>query len=239
MAKQLRAYKLTCGKYLAVPLFIICQLAWSQEISSLKATEEVDSLLYSSREIGESIKNSSEVLLKQEKSIGSEVRRGIARITKLCPDATSNKTLVAPESPPQKALDYLSAKQIYIDEILKESAKKTSDDLARLEPLRAANCSKLLIRGQNKACLLVAQQNKNLQEIQTARKLHLEAVQQRYAYFKDAANKEATGCVKPGFSDKLLKANEEHLVPYEKTAIERYEELQRQVRALMARMEAK
>ena len=78
----------------------------------------------------------------------------------------------------------------------------------------------------------------NAQEIDTAQKQHINAIEDRYKYYYEALAKEADGCVKPGFTDKLLKANDEHLLPLEQNAIARFADLQRQLDALILQMES-
>jgi DNA-binding transcriptional regulator YbjK len=68
------------------------------------------------------------------------------------------------------------------------------------------------------ACIASQELTKTTKSLQSGLASYFALVRSRYQLYRDVSSKEAEGCVKRGFTERLLKANEEHVIEQEELA---------------------
>jgi hypothetical protein len=185
--------------------------------------------LASAKELGENAKITTAALLQHEKGVTQEIRRGVTRLVSACSPSEKSKNAQAPE----KSIEYIQGKldtaanqdqalQRRLDE-LTISANKTKDNRcgSSLVPfLRSNACQTSLDLVTSVGTLRASLQSYN------------SALQERYKLYREVAAKEADGCVRKGFTDRLLRANDDHMNEQEEVARVKLQDLLNQADAI-------
>jgi molybdenum-dependent DNA-binding transcriptional regulator ModE len=72
--------------------------------------------------------------------------------------------------------------------------------------------------------------------LRTAIQSYNSALQERYKLYSEVAGKEADGCVRKGFTERLLRANDEHMNEQEEVARIKLQDLLNQAEAINQQM---
>jgi hypothetical protein len=181
--------------------------------------------LVSAKELGENTKITIAALLQHEKGVTQEIRRGVTRLVSACSPSTKAPGATAPE----KSNEYIQRK-------LDNAATQDQALLKRVEELNiAANKTKDGRCGssfvpflRSNACQTSLDLVASVGTLRTAIQSYNSALQERYKLYSEVAGKEAEGCVRKGFTDRLLRANDEHMNEQEEVARVKLQDLLKQ-----------
>lgn len=167
------------------------------------------------KELGEKAKITTAALLQHEKGVTQEIRRGVARLVSACTPSNKVQGSIAPEK-----------SNAYIQSKLDNAASQDQDLVKRVDELTfAANKAKDIKCGASFVPFLrsnTCQASTNLVEslgtLRSSLQSYNAAVLDRYKLYREVAGKEAEGCVRRGFTDRLLRSNDEHMNEQEEVA---------------------
>jgi hypothetical protein len=175
--------------------------------------------------------NKSSLLNYQQSTVLSEVRRGYERLSKTCASAPSqslnplaNKGLLAQIDLLQSSLD----KQVTV---LQNALNKQSDKVLQS---KSKACSGLALPFlKSKSCQFVEDLSNGAQNLSAALDLYQKTYQSRYTIYRALVAKEGEGCIRAGFSDRLMRANESQMEALESFALEQFASLIEEVGVLI------
>ena len=176
------------------------------------ATEDV---LSKTKELANEVQASTTNLLQYEKGVSLEVRRGVNRLVKSC----LAQELKQPSIPVDSTNDYIGRRVLEVN-ALNSNLITRLDSLAAVVGKQAEEkcASSLPPFFSSPACIASQELTKTTKSLQSGLASYSALVKARYQLYRDVASKEAEGCVKRGFTDRLLKANEEHVIEQEELA---------------------
>ena len=176
------------------------------------ATEDV---LSKTKELANEVQASTTNLLQYEKGVSLEVRRGVNRLVKSC----LAQELKQPSIPVDSTNDYIGRRVLELN-ALNTNLSTRLDSLAAVVVKQAEEkcASSLPPFFSSPACIASQELTKTTKSLQSGLASYFALVRSRYQLYRDVASKEAEGCVKRGFTDRLLKANEEHVIEQEELA---------------------
>ena len=176
------------------------------------ATEDV---LSKTKELANEVQASTTNLLQYEKGVSLEVRRGVNRLVKSC----LAQELKQPSIPVDSTNDYIGRRVLELN-ALNTNLSTRLDSLAAVVGKQAEEkcASSLPPFFSSPACIASQELTKTTKSLQSGLASYSALVKARYQLYRDVASKEAEGCVKRGFTDRLLKANEEHVIEQEELA---------------------
>ena len=176
------------------------------------ATEDV---LSKTKELANEVQASTTNLLQYEKGVSLEVRRGVNRLVKSC----LAQELKQPSIPVDSTNDYIGRRVLELN-ALNTNLSTRLDSLAAVVVKQAEeNCaSSLPPFFSSPACIASQELTKTTKSLQSGLASYFALVRSRYQLYRDVSSKEAEGCVKRGFTERLLKANEEHVIEQEELA---------------------
>ena len=176
------------------------------------ATEDV---LSKTKELANEVQASTTNLLQYEKGVSLEVRRGVNRLVKSC----LAQELKQPSIPVDSTNDYIGRRVLELN-ALNTNLSTRLDSLAAVVGKQAEEkcASSLPPFFSSPACIASQELTKTTKSLQSGLASYSALVKARYQLYRDVASKEAEGCVKRGFTERLLKANEEHVIEQEELA---------------------
>ena len=176
------------------------------------ATEDV---LSKTKELANEVQASTTNLLQYEKGVSLEVRRGVNRLVKSC----LAQELKQPSIPVDSTNDYIGRRVLELN-ALNTNLSTRLDSLAAVVVKQAEEkcASSLPPFFSSPACIASQELTKTTKSLQSGLASYFALVRSRYQLYRDVSSKEAEGCVKRGFTDRLLKANEEHVIEQEELA---------------------
>ena len=176
------------------------------------ATEDV---LSKTKELANEVQASTTNLLQYEKGVSLEVRRGVNRLVKSC----LAQELKQPSIPVDSTNDYIGRRVLELN-ALNTNLSTRLDSLAAVVGKQAEEkcASSLPPFFSSPACIASQELTKTTKSLQSGLASYFALVRSRYQLYRDVSSKEAEGCVKRGFTDRLLKANEEHVIEQEELA---------------------
>ena len=176
------------------------------------ATEDV---LSKTKELANEVQASTTNLLQYEKGVSLEVRRGVNRLVKSC----LAQELKQPSIPVDSTNDYIGRRVLELN-ALNTNLSTRLDSLAAVVGKQAEEkcASSLPPFFSSPACIASQELTKTTKSLQSGLASYSALVKARYQLYRDVSSKEAEGCVKRGFTDRLLKANEEHVIEQEELA---------------------
>jgi hypothetical protein len=181
-----------------------------------------DVLLAKTKELGSEVQATTTTLLQYEKGISLEVRRGVSRLVKSC----IAQEVKQPTTPSENTNEYLQRKVLEANALninLSSRLEGVSAGTSKLaEEKCAASFPPFFV---SNACNSSQQLNTAVKSLQSSLTIYFDLVKARYQLYREVATKEADGCVKKGFTDRLLKANEEHVIGQEDLARKKLLEL--------------
>ena len=176
------------------------------------ATEDV---LSKTKELANEVQASTTNLLQYEKGVSLEVRRGVNRLVKSC----LAQELKQPSIPVDSTNDYIGRRVLELN-ALNTNLSTRLDSLAAVVVKQAEEkcASSLPPFFSSPACIASQELIKTTKSLQSGLASYFALVRSRYQLYRDVSSKEAEGCVKRGFTERLLKANEEHVIEQEELA---------------------
>ena len=176
------------------------------------ATEDV---LSKTKELANEVQASTTNLLQYEKGVSLEVRRGVNRLVKSC----LAQELKQPSIPVDSTNDYIGRRVLELN-ALNSNLSTRLDSLAAVVVKQAEEkcASSLPPFFSSPACIASQELTKTTKSLQSGLASYFALVRSRYQLYRDVSSKEAEGCVKRGFTERLLKANEEHVIEQEELA---------------------
>ena len=176
------------------------------------ATEDV---LSKTKELANEVQASTTNLLQYEKGVSLEVRRGVNRLVKSC----LAQELKQPSIPVDSTNDYIGRRVLELN-ALNTNLSTRLDSLAAVVVKQAEEkcASSLPPFFSSPACIASQELTKTTKSLQSGLASYFALVRSRYQLYRDVSSKEAEGCVKRGFTERLLKANEEHVIEQEELA---------------------
>ncbi len=175
------------------------------------------------KELGENAKISAAALLQNEKGVSQEVRRGVARLVSACsPNDKSRPPGVAPD----KSVEYIERKLQSAATQDENFGKRLAEISRAAQTAKESKCGATFIPFmRSNACQASQELIASLTAIQTSLQSYNSLLQERYKLYKEVANKEAEGCVRKGFTERLLRANDDHMNEQEEVARIKFQDL--------------
>lgn len=175
--------------------------------------------------------NKSSLLTYQQSTVLSEVRRGYERLSKSCAPPSSqaqntlaNKNLLAQVDLLQLNLD----KQIAA---LQNSLNKQSEKVVQFKSKACPALAVSFLKSKN--CQLVDDLSSGAQNLSAALDLYQKTYQSRHTIYRALIAKEGEGCIRAGFSDRLMRANESQMEALESFAVEQFASLIEEIGVLI------
>jgi len=190
--------------------------AQSNRVSQQPQRAAADDAFYArAKELGNEAQASTTNLLQYEKGVFLEVRRGVNRLVKSC----QAQNIKQPSVPVDSSNNYIERRVLEVN-ALNSNLSTRLDSLAAVVSKQAEEkCgSSLPAFFSSPACIASQELTKTTKSLQSGLASYFALVKARYQLYRDVASKEAEGCVKRGFTDRLLKANEEHVIEQEELA---------------------
>jgi hypothetical protein len=207
-------------------LFFSLQAQNSRNPQSAAKPATPDSSFSKTKELTNEVQGSTSNILQYEKGISLEIRRGVKRLTKACSapeNKLENKQTVTPleniNESIQRKLQEVSGTKASLNarlDVVVTSATKLAEEKCSgsVVPFFASN-----------ACISSQELNNSIKVLQNSLNIYYDQVKARYQLYQEVASKEAEGCVKNGFTERLLKANEQHVISTEDSARLKFLEL--------------
>jgi hypothetical protein len=189
--------------------------AQSSRLSQQPQRAATEDVLSKTKELANEVQASTTNLLQYEKGVSLEVRRGVNRLVKSC----LAQELKQPSIPVDSTNDYIGRRVLELN-ALNTNLSTRLDSLAAVVVKQAEEkcASSLPPFFSSPACIASQELTKTTKSLQSGLASYFALVRSRYQLYRDVSSKEAEGCVKRGFTERLLKANEEHVIEQEELA---------------------
>ena len=201
--------------FVVLLLLFLNVAAQSSRLSQQPQRVAAEDVLSKTKELANEVQASTTNLLQYEKGVSLEVRRGVNRLVKSC----LAQELKQPSIPVDSTNDYIGRRVLEVN-ALNTNLSTRLDSLAAVVGKQAEEkcASSLPPFFSSPACIASQELTKTTKSLQSGLASYFALVRSRYQLYRDVASKEAEGCVKRGFTDRLLKANEEHVIEQEELA---------------------
>ena len=201
--------------FVVLLLLFLNVAAQSSRLSQQPQRVAAEDVLSKTKELANEVQASTTNLLQYEKGVSLEVRRGVNRLVKSC----LAQELKQPSIPVDSTNDYIGRRVLELN-ALNTNLSTRLDSLAAVVGKQAEEkcASSLPPFFSSPACIASQELTKTTKSLQSGLASYFALVRSRYQLYRDVSSKEAEGCVKRGFTDRLLKANEEHVIEQEELA---------------------
>ena len=201
--------------FVVLLLLFLNVAAQSSRFSQQPQRVAAEDVLSKTKELANEVQASTTNLLQYEKGVSLEVRRGVNRLVKSC----LAQELKQPSIPVDSTNDYIGRRVLELN-ALNTNLSTRLDSLAAVVGKQAEEkcASSLPPFFSSPACIASQELTKTTKSLQSGLASYFALVRSRYQLYRDVSSKEAEGCVKRGFTDRLLKANEEHVIEQEELA---------------------
>lgn len=201
--------------FVVLLLLFLNVAAQSSRLSQQPQRVATEDVLSKTKELANEVQASTTNLLQYEKGVSLEVRRGVNRLVKSC----QAQELKQPSIPVDSTNDYIGRRVLELN-ALNTNLSTRLDSLAAVVVKQADEkcASSLPPFFSSPACIASQELTKTTKSLQTGLASYFALVRSRYQLYRDVSSKEAEGCVKRGFTERLLKANEEHVIEQEELA---------------------
>jgi hypothetical protein len=193
-------------KALATMLFVAAWFAfpsWANDLPGQPRPEATAS------DWASALRASTLAQASRERSIQAELRRGLDRLTKSCV-ATGSPSVANPQ--PLKA-DLLEQELGDLDRLLNPLSERTNRLLGQAERRREQMCPALPLIPKSAACRIAEDRRDSLKQLSAALPAQRSDLLSRYNLYAEAGRLESKGCTSPGFTQRLLRADEQHMKP--------------------------
>jgi len=207
---------------------ILCTVglpAWSQNSSVIDGFAFTNVKIADSTSFNKRVLQTTSELNRHQTVVLGEVRRGHDRLLKSCNTAP----VIKPQdgrSSTQAAINRIEQLQADLD--LKFSAlnRKLLTVDAQLQAAKSKVCPAFSLPFlKSEACQSINDLTSGVQVLFSAMDQYQKSYQARYEIYRTLVAKENDGCVRAGFSERLLKSNESQMEANELLAIERFASL--------------
>jgi hypothetical protein len=201
--------------FVVLLLLFLNVAAQSSRLSQQPQRAATEDVLSKTKELANEVQASTTNLLQYEKGVSVEVRRGVNRLVKSC----LAQELKQPPIPVDSTNDYIGRRVLELN-ALNTNLSTRLDSLAAVVVKQAEEkcASSLPPFFSSPACIASQELTKTTKSLQSGLASYFALVRSRYQLYRDVSSKEAEGCVKRGFTERLLKANEEHVIEQEELA---------------------
>lgn len=201
--------------FVVLLLLFLNVAAQSSRLSQQPQRAATEDVLSKTKELANEVQASTTSLLQYEKGVSLEVRRGVNRLVKSC----LAQDLKQPSIPVDSTNDYIGRRVLELN-ALNTNLSTRLDSLAAMVVKQAEEkcASSLPPFFSSPACIASQELTKTTKSLQSGLASYFALVRSRYQLYRDVSSKEAEGCVKRGFTERLLKANEEHVIEQEELA---------------------
>ena len=201
--------------FVVLLLLFLNVAAQSSRLSQQPQRAAAEDVLSKTKELANEVQASTTNLLQYEKGVSLEVRRGVNRLVKSC----LAQDLKQPSIPVDSTNDYIGRRVLELN-ALNTNLSTRLDSLAAVVGKQAEEkcASSLPPFFSSPACIASQELTKTTKSLQSGLASYSALVKARYQLYRDVSSKEAEGCVKRGFTERLLKANEEHVIEQEELA---------------------
>ena len=201
--------------FVVLLLLFLNVAAQSSRLSQQPQRAATEDVLSKTKELANEVQASTTNLLQYEKGVSLEVRRGVNRLVKSC----LAQELKQPSIPVDSTNDYIGRRVLELN-ALNTNLSTRLDSLAAVVGKQAEEkcASSLPPFFSSPACIASQELTKTTKSLQSGLASYFALVRSRYQLYRDVSSKEAEGCVKRGFTERLLKANEEHVIEQEELA---------------------
>ena len=181
--------------------------------------------LAGAKELGENAKITTAALLQHERGVTQEIRRGVARLVSAC--SPINKAQGA--TPPEKSNEYIQRK-LDSAAIQDQALLKKVDELtSAANKNKDSKCGSSFVPFlRSNTCQASVDLVASMGTLRASLQSYNSALLERYKLYGEVAGKEAEGCVRKGFTDRLLRANDEHMNEQEEVARVKLQDLLKQ-----------
>jgi hypothetical protein len=209
----------------AVVLYITGLPAWSQNSSAIDSFALTNVTANDSASFSKRVLQTTSDLNRHQTVVLGEVRRGHDRLLKSC---SAGQVIKPPDgrSSTQAAITRIEQLQTELD--LKFSAlnRKLLTVSAQLQASKSKACPAFSLPFlKSEACQSINDVTSGVQILFSAMDQYQKSYQARYEIYRALVAKENEGCVRAGFSERLLKSNESQMEANELLAIERFASL--------------
>jgi hypothetical protein len=186
--------------------------------------------LAGAKELGEKTKIITAALLQHEKGVTQEIRRGVARLVSACSPSNNIST---PTAAPEKANEYIQRKLEGAAKQDQALLKRVDDITSAASKAKDARCGSNLIPFlRSKACQTSIDLIATSESLRSSLQSYNNALQERYKLYAEVASKENEGCVRKGFTERLLRANDDHMNEQEEVARVKLQDLLNQAQEI-------
>ena len=201
--------------FVVLLLLFLNVAAQSSRLSQQPQRAAAEDVFSKTKELANEVQASTTNLLQYEKGVSLEVRRGVNRLVKSC----LAQELKQPSIPVDSTNDYIGRRVLELN-ALNTNLSTRLDSLAAVVGKQAEEkcASSLPPFFSSPACIASQELTKTTKSLQSGLASYFALVRSRYQLYRDVSSKEAEGCVKRGFTERLLKANEEHVIEQEELA---------------------
>ena len=201
--------------FVVLLLLFLNVAAQTSRLSQQPQRVAAEDVLSKTKELANEVQASTTNLLQYEKGVSLEVRRGVNRLVKSC----LAQELKQPSIPVDSTNDYIGRRVLELN-ALNTNLSTRLDSLAAVVGKQAEEkcASSLPPFFSSPACIASQELTKTPKSLQSGLASYFALVRSRYQLYRDVSSKEAEGCVKRGFTERLLKANEEHVIEQEELA---------------------
>ena len=208
-------------------LYVLAQNSTSSSnLSLLNEREEIH------KSFSAKVLNQSILLNLKQSTVLSEVRRGYDRLSKICPTTTSQNQISTSNKALLAQVDQIQAN---LDKKITSLQNALIKQVDKLQQSKSKSCSGINLPFlKSNTCQFAEDLSSGAQTLLAGLDLYQKNYQSRYSIYRALISKETEGCIKAGFSDRLMRANESQMESFEIFALEQFGLLIEEVGALIS-----
>lgn len=200
--------------------FAIAQPKGEEKGSQSKGDFSGSAVLEQAKKLGITTQTATASLLLYEKSVSQEVGRGVTRLTRSCSGLSSGNT------PPNEATQTIQTQLALVQQQKAQTLRKLNEVAVQVNQAKEAQCKLTFLPFLKSAsCQAASELQLSTEQIQQATSEYFGLVEERYKLYFTVAAAEARSCVRPGFTERILRANEEHMTGQESRARQQFLDL--------------
>lgn len=190
--------------------FAIAQPKGEEKGSQFKGDFSGPAVLEQAKKFGITTQTATASLLLYEKSVSQEVGRGVTRLTRSCAGLTSGNT------PANEATQTIQSQLAIIQQQKSQTLRKLNEVAVQVNQAKEAQCRLAFLPFlKSSACQAASELQQSTEQIQQTTSEYFSLVEDRYKQYFTVAAAEARSCVRQGFTERILRANEEHMTGQE------------------------
>jgi len=200
-----------------VSVFLCVGFAFAQTKGEEKGSQNNGAfsgpVLDQAKKIGLTTQTATTSLLLYEKSVSQEVGRGVTRLTRSCSGLSTGG------APDNEATQTIQARLAQVQQQKVLTLRKLNEVAVQVNQAKEAQCKlSFLPFLKSASCQAASELQLSAEQIQQTSTEYFSLAEERYKLYFTVAAAEARSCVRPGFTERLLRANEEHMTGQESRA---------------------